>query len=48
MIPDEIRNLPDNPEWESELTNEEIEEMEISEWENKYQSDKEEIANERN
>jgi hypothetical protein len=31
---------PDAPCWESELTDEEIEEMEIAEWENKYESDK--------
>jgi hypothetical protein len=40
MIPNEIINLPDNPEWEQPYTDEEIEEMEIAEWENKYESEK--------
>jgi hypothetical protein len=42
MIPDELINLPGNPENDrlDGLTDEEIEEMEIAAWENKYDADK--------
>lgn len=46
MIPDEIKNLPDNPEYESDFTDDEIQDMRDIEGEVKYEREKCEKINE--